>query len=231
MSYTHLMRYQNMVDDSQRVSCYRGAENNAAIYGRCVISRDIVLGCQMEISDLDLPDIMEPTWSVYLRSGANGGNLGCYVRQVTFRMSPRLPLRLHVADSAPFEISEVLASDFPVEVQVQYVDPRMTATTYMFRPRVVREGHSGMSEEMCDKMIFVNPSAAMRLSLASALELGSVRGRKSSESDRDRSKGEEEEVGDVPRPSKTAVLGKRLNVGALSSMEGSWSDKVINKDE
>ncbi|KAH8246669.1 hypothetical protein KR038_006407, partial [Drosophila bunnanda] len=166
MSYTHLLPHQNVMDDSQRVSCYRGSENTA-IYGRCVISRDIVLGCQMEVSDLDLPDIMEPTWSVYLRASGKTDDLARFVRQVTFRMSPRLPLRLHVADSAPFEISEVLASDFPVEVQVQYVDSSMTPTTYMFKPRVVREGHSGMSEEMLDKMIFVNPPAAMRVSLSS----------------------------------------------------------------
>ncbi|KAH8238023.1 hypothetical protein KR032_011001, partial [Drosophila birchii] len=166
MSYTQLFPHQNVMDESQRVSCYRGTENTT-IYGRCVISRDIVLGCQMEISDLDLPDIMEPTWNVYLRAGSNNDDLSRYIRQVTFRMSPRLPLRLHVADSAPFEISEVLGSDFPVEVQVQYVDPRMTATTYMFKPRVVREGHSGVSEEMLDKMIFVNPSAAMRVNLSS----------------------------------------------------------------
>ncbi|KAH8282656.1 hypothetical protein KR054_009008 [Drosophila jambulina] len=222
MSYTELLRHQNMVDDSQRVSCYRGTENTA-IYGRCVISRDIVLGCQMEVSDLDLPDIMEPTWCVYLRARDLNDDLARYVRQVTFRMSPRLPLRLHVADSAPFEINEVLGSDFPVEVQVQYVDPRMTATTYMFRPRVVREGHSGMSEEMFDKMIFVNPSAAMRVSLSSTQVLSEVavaglqEARKTADSNRSLGLGEEEQVGDVSRPRKQPVtLPKnrlRLNVG------------------
>ncbi|KAH8374356.1 YEATS domain-containing protein 4 [Drosophila serrata] len=223
MSYTNLLRHQNVMDDSQRVSCYRGAENTA-IYGRCVISRDIVLGCQMEVSDLDLPDIMEPTWSVYLRAGGKDDDLARYVRQVTFRMSPRLPLRLHVADSAPFEISEVLASDFPVEVQVQYVDPRMTATTYMFKPRVVREGHSGMCEEMCDKMIFVNPPAAMRVNLSSTQVLSEVavadlrKAKKAAESNRELGLGEEEQVGDVSRSPKSDTLTKnrlRLNVGIL----------------
>ncbi|KAH8334110.1 hypothetical protein KR059_006794 [Drosophila kikkawai] len=221
MSYTHLLRHQNIMDDSQRVSCYRGAENTA-IFGRCVISRDIVLGCQMEVSDLDLPDIMEPTWSVYVRAGDKYDNLAHYVRQVTFRMSPRLPLRLHVADSAPFEISEVLGGDFPVEIQVQYVDPRMTPTTYVFKPRVVREGHSGMSEELRDKMIFVNPSAAMRVSLSSTQVLSEVavaglqKVRKTVASNRDVGLGEEELVGDVAQSSKPATLAKnrlRLNVG------------------
>ncbi|KAH8420076.1 hypothetical protein KR009_005480, partial [Drosophila setifemur] len=167
MSYTHLMRHQNVVDDCQRVSCNRGP--GSALSGRCVISRDIVLGCRMEMSDPDMPYMLEPTWSVYLRSQAKDGqDLAPFVRRVSFRMSPKLPLRLHVADAAPFEISEVLGTDFPLEVQVQYMDPRMTATTYVFRPRAVREGHSGMCEEMHDKMIFVNPSPAMRLSLAPA---------------------------------------------------------------
>ncbi|KAH8261984.1 hypothetical protein KR026_012528, partial [Drosophila bipectinata] len=163
MSYTHLLRHQNAVDECQRVSCNRGP--GITMTGRCVISRDIVLGCEMEGSDPDLPYMLEPTWSVYLRSGPGGGDLSKFVQRVSFRMSPKLPLRLHVADTAPFEISEVLGSDFPVEVQVQYIDARMTPTTYTFRPRAVREGHCGQREEMHDKMIFVNPSPAMRVNL------------------------------------------------------------------
>ncbi|KAH8281302.1 hypothetical protein KR018_008729, partial [Drosophila ironensis] len=163
MSYTNLMRHQNVVDNCQRVSCNRGI--GSSLNGRCVISRDIILGCQMEVCDPDLPYMLEPTWIVYLRSGPDGSDLTKFVRRVSFRMSPKLPLRLHVADTAPFEITEVLGSDFPLEVQVQYIDPRMSPTTYVFRPRAVNEGVSGMSEEMHDKMIFVNPSSAMRMSL------------------------------------------------------------------
>ncbi|XP_001964093.3 uncharacterized protein LOC6504057 [Drosophila ananassae] len=221
MSYTHLLRHQNVVDDCQRVSCNRGP--GCALSGRCVISRDIVLGCEMELSDPDLPYMLEPTWSVYLRSGPDGGDLSKFVQRVSFRMSPKLPLRLHVADTAPFEISEVLGSDFPVEVQVQYIDARMTPTTYIFRPRAVREGHGGQREEMHDKMIFVNPSPAMRLNLqplpvpgamgvagdvgASKMGLTATLGR-----DDDFGGGEEEreEVGDSPRRSEHQLSSEYL---------------------
>ncbi|XP_016986410.1 protein AF-9 homolog [Drosophila rhopaloa] len=230
MSYTNLLRHQNVVDDCQRVSCNRGPVPNLS--GRCVISRDIVLGCRMELCDPDLPHMLEPTWSVYLRPGRDGGDLSRFVRRVTFKMSPRLPLRLHVADSAPFEISEVLGSDFPVEVQVQYVDPRMSATSYVFRPRVVREGHSGVSEEVCDKMIFVNPSPAMRQSLAPVHVpgvgiVGSVGGAPKAvrSSDSELKERDQEQVGDVahssqpPSPPKTLLKKqKRLSVGGPATI-------------
>ncbi|XP_017112704.1 uncharacterized protein LOC108136207 [Drosophila elegans] len=236
MSYKNLLRHQNVVDDCQRVSCNRGSVPNVS--GRCVISRNIVLGCRMEACDPDLPYMLEPTWSVYLRAGresrdhqdghsVHDGDLSRFVRQVTFKMSPRLPLRLHVADSAPFEINEVLGSDFPVEVQVQYVDAQMSATSYVFRPRVVREGHSGVSEEMCEKMIFVNPTPAMRLSLQPVqVPSGAVdlpRARRSTESELelhdperegrgDRKQGKQEQK--PPSPTTTIVKKqKRLNVG------------------
>ncbi|XP_017064708.1 YEATS domain-containing protein 4 [Drosophila eugracilis] len=224
MSYTNLLRQQNVVDDCQRVSCNRGPVNNLS--GRCVISRDIVIGCRMELCDPDLPYMLEPTWSVYLRSGKDGSDLSRFVRRVSFKMSPRLPLRLHVADSAPFEISEVLGSDFPVEVQVTYVDPRMSPTTYIFRPRVVREGHSGISEEVLDKMIFVNPTPTMRLSLTPVLVpvlSGPHKETESTESESlfsDSKNGERKEqnrdqVGDVARPSQLpkTLIKKRLSVG------------------
>jgi len=225
MSYTNLLRQQNVVDDCQRVSCNRGPASNLS--RRCVISRDIVIGCRMEQCDPDLPYMLEPTWSVYLRSGRDGGDLSRFVRRATFKMSPRLPLRLHVADSAPFEISEVLGSDFPVEVQVQYVDARMSATSYVFRPRVVREGHGGISEEVTDKMIFVNPTPSMRLSLTPVYVpcvSGPPKARVSSESQLERpesdKKGEREErdreqVGDVARQTQPhpTLLKKRLSVG------------------
>ncbi|XP_016949395.1 YEATS domain-containing protein 4 [Drosophila biarmipes] len=225
MSYTNILRQQNVVDDCQRVSCNRGPVSN--LYGRCVISRDIVIGCRMEQCDPDLPYMLEPTWSVYLRSDRDGGDLSRFVRRVTFKMSPRLPMRLHVADSAPFEISEVLGSDFPVEVQVQYVDARMSATSYVFRPRVVREGHGGICEEVPDKMIFVNPTPAMRLSLLPVYVpcvSGPPKAKETSETqlerrDSDR-KGEQkerdqEQVGDVARQTQpqSALLKKRLSVG------------------
>ncbi|XP_017054502.1 uncharacterized protein LOC108097014 [Drosophila ficusphila] len=212
-SYTNLLRQQNVVDDCQRVSCNRGPATNLA--GRCVLSQDIVLGCRMELGEPDLPFMLDPTWSVYLRAGHGGGDLSSLVRCVTFRMSPRLPLRLHVADSAPFEISEVLGSDFPVEVQVQYADARMSPTSYVFRPRVVREGHSGISEELHDKMIFINPPPAMRQSLS----LPPVRPESPERLERPESRVEpkergEEQVGDVARPSPppATLPKKRLSV-------------------
>ncbi|EDV45661.1 protein AF-9 homolog [Drosophila erecta] len=225
MSYTNLLRQQNVVDDCQRVSCNRSP--TATLTGRCVISLDIVIGCRMEQCDPDMPYMLEPTWGVYLRSGRDGGDLSRFVRRVTFKMSPRLPLRLHVADSAPFEIGEVLGTDFPVEVQVQYTDARMSATSYIFRPRVVHEGHAGICEEMLDKMIFVNPTPSMRHSLAPVLVPGgSPRARELNQSamelpgpeipgerkeqDRDR-----EQVGDVARPPQPPAkqLKNRLSVG------------------
>ncbi|XP_017006687.2 uncharacterized protein [Drosophila takahashii] len=222
MSYTNLLRQQNVVDDCQRVSCNRGPASNLA--GRCVISRDIVVGCRMEQCDPDLPYMLEPTWMVYLRSGRDGGDLSRFVQRVTFKMSPRLPLRLHVADSAPFEISEVLGSDFPVEVQVQYVDARMSDTSYVFRPRVVREGHGGISEEMPDKMIFVNPTPSMRMSLTPvyvpSVSVGGppkTRGPAEPESEKqgERKERDREQVGDVARQPQapTTLLKKRLSVG------------------
>lgn len=227
MSYTNLLRHQNVVDDCQRVSCNRTPP--ITVTGRCVISRDIVIGCRMEQCDPDMPYMLEPTWGVYLRPGRDGGDLSRFVRRVTFKMSPRLPLRLHVADSAPFEIGEVLGSDFPVEVQVQYMDARMSATSYIFRPRVVREGHAGICEEMLDKMIFVNPSPLMRQNLTPVLvpSANGAPGDRTSpqfamesampetpgerkEQDRDR-----EQVGDVARPSQPPAKQpkKRLSVG------------------
>ncbi|XP_017156676.1 YEATS domain-containing protein 4 [Drosophila miranda] len=163
MSYRSAMRHQNVVDDCQRISCNKGPSSALfQLSGRCVIVKDIVLGCRMEWSDPDIPCLFDHTWCVYLRQQDNV-SMENFVRRVTFRMSPRLPLRLQVADSAPFEITEVLVTDFPIEMQVEYTDPKMTSTTYVFKaPRLA--GRS--PEETPDKMIFVNPSPAMRLSLA-----------------------------------------------------------------
>ncbi|EDX01347.1 uncharacterized protein LOC6524381 [Drosophila yakuba] len=228
MSYTNLLRQQNVVDDCQRVSCNRNP--TATLSGRCVLSRDIVIGCRMEQCDPDMPYMLEPTWGVYLRAGRDCGDLSRFVRRVTFKMSPRLPLRLHVADSAPFEIGEVLGTDFPVEVQVQYTDARMSATSYIFRPRVVREGHAGICEEVLDKMIFVNPTPSMRQSLMpvlappSATASGPSRARDSSQSAMElpvperpgeRKEQDREQVGDVARSPQPPAkqLKNRLSVG------------------
>ncbi|XP_022220066.1 protein AF-9 homolog [Drosophila obscura] len=165
ISYRSAMRHQNVVDDCQRISCNRGPSSAySQLSGRCVIVKDIVLGCRMEWSDPDVPPMFDQTWCVYLRQQDNL-EMEKFVRRVTFRMSPRLPLRLQVADSAPFEITEVLVTDFPIEMQVEYTDPKMTATTYVFKPPRLA---GRTPEETPDKMIFVNPSPAMRLSLSAA---------------------------------------------------------------
>ncbi|KAH8416390.1 hypothetical protein KR222_001349 [Zaprionus bogoriensis] len=136
-----------------------------------VVCKDLVLGCKPEKADDFRPFVFEPTWCVYIRA-QNNEDLGRYVRQVTFRMSPRLPLRLHVADSSPFEITEVLSTDFPVELQVDYLNPVMTPTTYVYKPDDVFDGNynveqrmSFMGHERKDKMFFVNPPLQLQLQL------------------------------------------------------------------
>ncbi|XP_030382135.1 YEATS domain-containing protein 4 [Scaptodrosophila lebanonensis] len=153
----------------QRISCNR--LGNAISGTRCVISKDFVFGCKPEQRDSFQPALVEPTWCVYMRPKDNV-DMAHYINRVTFRMSPRMPLRLQVADCAPFEITEVLASDFPIEMVVQYIDTRMTPTSYVYKPPGIInvKSHPNRSvqiggEEHTEKMIFVNPSPTMRHSL------------------------------------------------------------------
>ncbi|ALC49918.1 CG2652 [Drosophila busckii] len=137
-----------------------------------VISKELMLGCKPEKADDFRPCIFEPTWCVYIRALDNV-DMGRYVRRVTFRMSPRLPLRLQVADASPFEITEVLSTDFPIELQVEYLEPGMSSTTYVYKPNDVFDGLYNVDARMNfkgherrDKMYFVNPNAEMKLSLS-----------------------------------------------------------------
>ena len=179
MSFTNLHSYP--VDGYQRVSYCRTASmrrisddgDNDAGDG-LVICKNLVLGCKPETSDDFRPFIFEPTWCVYIRA-RDSVDMGRYVKRVTFRMSPRLPLRLHVADSSPFEITEVLSTDFPVELQVDYLDPTMSPTTYVYKPNDAFDGKynvdlrmSFQGHERSDKMFFMNPSMATQLTLTTA---------------------------------------------------------------
>ncbi|XP_064555909.1 uncharacterized protein LOC135440587 [Drosophila montana] len=176
MSHTNLHSYP--VDGYQRVSYCRTASmrrirddgDNAAGDG-VVISKDLILGCKPEKADDFRPFVFEPTWCVYIKA-QDDIDMGRYVKRVTFRMSPRLPLRLHVADASPFEITEVLSTDFPLELQVDYLDPTMSPTTYMYKPNDVFDGKYNVDlrmnfqgHERRDKMFFMNPSPAMQLTL------------------------------------------------------------------
>lgn len=139
-----------------------------------VVCKNVLLGCHPEKADDYRPYVFEPTWCVYIK-GQNNEDMGRYVRQVTFRMSPRLPLRLHVADSAPFEITEVLSTDFPVELKVDYLDPSMTSTTYVYKPDDIFDGNFNvdkrmnfMGHERRDKMFFMNPPLSLQRCLSTA---------------------------------------------------------------
>lgn len=148
-----------------------GLRNRNSNSEALVVCKNLLLGCHPEKADDFRPFVFEPTWCVYIKT-ANNEDMGRYVRQVTFRMSPRLPLRLHVADSAPFEITEVLSTDFPVELQVDYLNPAMTSTTYVYKPDDIFEGNfnvdrrmSFMGHERKDKMFFINPPLSVQRSL------------------------------------------------------------------
>lgn len=137
-----------------------------------VMCKNVLLGCHPEKADDFRPYVFEPTWCVYIK-GQNNEDMGRYVRQVTFRMSPRLPLRLHVADSAPFEITEVLSTDFPVELKVDYLDSSMSSTTYVYKPDDIFDGNFNvdkrmnfMGHERKDKMFFMNPPQSLKLCLS-----------------------------------------------------------------
>ncbi|XP_023163226.1 protein AF-9 homolog [Drosophila hydei] len=176
MSFTNLHSYP--VDGYQRVSYCRAESmrritddgDNAAGDG-IVICKNVILGCKPETADDFRPFVFEPTWCVYIRA-EDTVDMGRYVKRVTFRMSPRLPLRLHVADSSPFEITEVLSTDFPLELQVDYVDPTMSPTTYLYKPNDAFDGKYNVDLRMTfqgherrDKMFFMNPSQATQLTL------------------------------------------------------------------
>lgn len=182
MSYTNLYSYT--VDGCQRVSyCrspslsgtgrYRESSNagdNATGDG-LIICKNLIIGCTPEATDDFGPFNFEPTWCVYMKAQDNV-DMGHYVKRVTFRMSPRLPLRLHVADASPFEITEVLSTDFPVELQVDYLDSSMSSTTYVYKPNDVFDGKYNVElrmnfqgHERKDKMFFINPPLTMQLSL------------------------------------------------------------------
>ncbi|SPP86374.1 uncharacterized protein LOC117588739 [Drosophila guanche] len=221
MSYRSAMRHQNVVDDCQRVSCNKDSSSaySEALSGRCVIVKEIVLGCRIEWSDPDMPPMYDQTWCVYLRQQEGNASMEKYVRRVTFRMSPRLPMRLQVADSAPFEITDVLVSDFPIEMQVEYTDPKMTATSYVFPPPRLA---GRTPEETTDKMIFVNPSADMRLSLtasSSPATLAVATGASSSASSLpSNSRGAKKgllaglDVKKAAKPKKSGMAAKRFNI-------------------
>ncbi|EDV92332.1 YEATS domain-containing protein 4 [Drosophila grimshawi] len=184
MSFMHLNSHP--VDGCQRVS-YRqtsaiGLLNKDEIDGRddsatgdgVIICKKLVLGCKPEENDDYRPFIFEPTWCVYIKALDNV-DMGGYVKRVTFRMSPRLPLRLHVADASPFEITEVLSTDFPIELQVEYLDASMSPTTYMYKPNDVFDGKYNVDDRMnflgherTDKMFFVNPSTDTQLTLTTS---------------------------------------------------------------
>ncbi|EDW07930.2 YEATS domain-containing protein 4 [Drosophila mojavensis] len=186
MSVTNLHSYP--VDGYQRVSYRRAASmkritddgDNVAGDG-IVICKNLVLGCKPEKADDFRPFVFEPTWCVYIRAEDNV-DMGRYVKRVTFRMSPRLPLRLHVADASPFEITEVLSTDFPVELQVEYLDPTMSPTTYLYKPNDVFDGKYNVDlrmnfqgHERRDKMFFMNPSQATQLALTTPGPLSTSR--------------------------------------------------------
>ncbi|KAM8720546.1 hypothetical protein ACLKA7_006568 [Drosophila subpalustris] len=186
MSYTNLYSYT--VDGCQRVSyCrspslggsgrYRESRQDGGVAAGSgtgdglIVCKNLIIGCKPETTDDFRPFIFEPTWCVYIRAQDNV-DMGHYVKRVTFRMSPRLPLRLHVADSSPFEITEVLSTDFPVELQVDYLDSSMSSTTYMYKPNDVFDGKYNVElrmnfqgHERKDKMFFMNPPLSMQLSL------------------------------------------------------------------
>ncbi|XP_068158898.1 YEATS domain-containing protein 4 [Drosophila tropicalis] len=178
MSYTNLMQHQNVVDGCQRFSCNRfySTTGGSALMGgggghRVVLCKEFAIGCKLEQKDCYQPQVVERTWCVYIRELDNV-DMGCYVRRVSFRMSPRLPLRLHVADASPFEITEVLDTDFPIEIQVEYSDLKMTPTTYIYQPKGILNGkhyldirHDFKGEEHKDRMVFVNPSESMKVTL------------------------------------------------------------------
>lgn len=182
--------YSYLMDGCQRISyCHNedlsGGEEaghgdgtgNGAASGNSndalVMCKNLLLGCHPEKADDFRPYVFEPTWCVYIK-GENNEDMGRYVRQVTFRMSPRLPLRLHVADSAPFEITEVLSTDFPVELKVDYLDPTMTSTTYVYKPDDIFDGNFNVDKRMNflgherqDKMFFMNPPQSLQRCLNS----------------------------------------------------------------
>ncbi|XP_034118381.1 uncharacterized protein LOC117577624 [Drosophila albomicans] len=194
MSYSNL--YSSTVDGCQRVSYCRNpsldrfwererggecrsARDNATGDG-LIICKDLIIGCKPESTDDFRPFIFEPTWCVYIKA-QDRVDMGHYVKRVTFRMSPRLPLRLHVADSSPFEITEVLSTDFPLELQVDYIDSSMTPTTYVYKPNDVFDGTYNVELRMNfqghqrkDKMFFMSPPLAMQLSLSTLAPLSGV---------------------------------------------------------
>ncbi|KAH8386866.1 hypothetical protein KR093_003110, partial [Drosophila rubida] len=183
MSYTNL--YSRTVDGCQRVSYCRTPSLGGVRYRErdcsnvgdnatgdgLIVCKHLLIGCKPESTDDFRPFIFEPTWCVYIKAQDNV-DMGHYVKRVTFRMSPRLPLRLHVADSSPFEITEVLSTDFPVELQVDYIDSSMSSTTYVYKPNDVFDGRYNVElrmnfqgHERKDKMFFMNPPLNLQLSL------------------------------------------------------------------
>ncbi|XP_034490262.1 uncharacterized protein LOC117793922 [Drosophila innubila] len=195
MSYTNLYSYT--VDGCQRVSYCRTPSLGVGLSGRyressndrdnsgtgdgLIICKNLIIGCKPETTDDFRPFIFEPTWCVYIRAQDNV-DMGHYVKRVTFRMSPRLPLRLHVADASPFEITEVLSTDFPVELQVDYLDSSMSSTTYVYKPNDVFDGKYNVElrmnfqgHERKDKMFFMNPPITMQLSLNTTTPMPTAR--------------------------------------------------------